>query len=352
LTDAFQKICTDEEVENKRCITCDETHDFYSVASRKLIHLFIYQNDLFQNINLRSECLLEDKIDVTELRRRVELMLRQEVSSWELSQEDKNKFVLCTICNIIRHLHLLSQLDKMDAINTFFKFREEIYNLSVVELTSEREQVMIDLDLGKPQVIGEKHPKEIVISHLPKQNEESNNESKSALSKEELVKEQLVALANAIDLGAIVPIKIIELKRKAKKLLDPTENKKLEQPDYSWVDVFLENTNDKQFLSFLAMEILEMESNQEQTNNSQTVTIDQLTFQPEKMSKAERNYFKSFAEKCSQCAEEITLIECGKRSELAEEIVERKNPGEIKEVWENQLNLRPCLAKELLEKIR
>jgi len=64
MTDAFQKICTDEKAESKRCITCDETHEFYSVASRKLIHLFIYQNDLFQNINLRSECLLEEQIDV------------------------------------------------------------------------------------------------------------------------------------------------------------------------------------------------------------------------------------------------------------------------------------------------
>ncbi|MHA1187578.1 MAG: hypothetical protein ACTSSK_12030, partial [Candidatus Heimdallarchaeota archaeon] len=37
LTDALRKVCTNEEVKNKRCITCDETHELYSLASRKLI---------------------------------------------------------------------------------------------------------------------------------------------------------------------------------------------------------------------------------------------------------------------------------------------------------------------------
>jgi len=96
LTDVIQKICTDEEVENKRCITCDESHEFYSLASRKLIHLFIYKTDLFENINFNAECLLEEQLNVNELRRYLEIFLRREGVNWELTQEEKNKFVLCT----------------------------------------------------------------------------------------------------------------------------------------------------------------------------------------------------------------------------------------------------------------
>jgi len=172
MTDAFQKICTDEEVENKRCITCNETHDFYSVASRKLIHLFIYQNNLFQKINLRSECLLEEQIDVTKLRRNVELLLRQEVEQWELTLKEKNKFVLCTICHLIRHFRLLGRLDAIDGLNVFFKFRGEIYNLSSVEIESEKTQVMNGLELSKPKIVGKVQSEEVVITQLPKQEEE------------------------------------------------------------------------------------------------------------------------------------------------------------------------------------
>ena len=177
MTDAFQKICEDK-VENKRCITCDESHEFYSVAARKLIHLFIYKTDLFQNIDFRANCLLEEQIDVTELRRKVELLLRQEVGQWELKPEEKNKFVLCTVCHIIRHVHLLKQLDSVDAINTLFKFRGEIYGMTNVDLNLEREQVMKDLQLNSPQVIGKVQPKEVVISQLPKQEKKPDKTDK------------------------------------------------------------------------------------------------------------------------------------------------------------------------------
>jgi len=340
LTDAFHKICTDEEVENKRCITCDETHEFYSVASRKLIHLFIYKNDLFDSINLKADCLLEEQIDVTELRRRLELMLRQEVGHWELTQEEKNKFVICTICHLIRHFRFLGQLDTIDGIQSFFKFRGEIFNLSQVELASEKEQVMNDLDLRKPQVIGKVKPKKITISHLPKQNEDSTQMNKSVPMKEELLREQLDTLAKTIDLDVMVPIKIIEYQRKAKNLLDHAENKKLTGSNYSWVDVFLEHTHDKEFLPFLAKEVLRLEE-EEQLEFVPAIEVSDEVIPKVQLLKEHK--------KCLECTKTIKVTDCLEKTAVVDQAYKKGNLA-IQKIWNDREDLRPCIANELLRK--
>jgi len=343
LTDAFQKICTDEEVENKRCITCDETHDFYSVAARKLIHLFIYQNDLFQNINLRSECLLDEQIDVTKLRRNVELLLRQEVGQWEITPKEKNKFILCTICHLIRHFRLLGQLDKMDSINSFFKFRVEIFNLSKVELASEQTQVMNELGLGKPQVIGKEQPKEVVVTQLPMQEEQTNDVIIFDENKLELLKSQLETLAKKLDLASLTPIEIIEYERKAKELLNPEGVEETSEPDLLWVDVFLEHSQDRGFQPFLAKEALirlEKEMTKEQLlknnkhkENSSFISDEEL----------EQNKLQ-----CSNCRETIDFAICLERVEKVTKAITHGTKA-IRKLWDEQVELRPCIANRLRE---
>jgi len=339
LTDAFQKICTDEEVENKRCITCDETHEFYSVASRKLIHLFIYKNDLFQNIDFAAECLLEEQIDVNELRRRVELMLRQEVGQWELTQKEKNKFVLCTICHLIRHLKFLGQLDLVDGVQTFFKFRGQIFNLSQVELGSERTQVMNELRLDKPKIVGKEEPKEIVVTQLPKQ-ETISKFNMSDKEKIEFAKKQFELLANEFDMNSLTPIEIIDYKIKAKELLNPEEVEENPEPDHSWVDVFIAHMKDKELLPFLAKEALirlvkeEKKENANQNKNTSLISDEQLELNKQQ---------------CSKCRETIDFAVCLERMEEVTKAISKGNKT-TKKLWTEREDLRPCIANKLSEK--
>jgi len=337
LTDALQKICTNKEVENKRCITCDESHEFYSLASRKLIHLFIYNNELFDTINLTTDCLLEEQIDVTKLRRRLELLLRQEVGQWELTQEEKNKFVLCTVCHLIRHFRLLGQLDLVDSIKVFFEFKGEIYNLSEVELDSEKEQVMSDLELSKPQVIGKVQPKEIVVTQLPKQDQQSES-LQFDKNKLDLLKSQLEEIANNTDLDILTPIEIIEYKRKAKELLNPEELEERLEPDDSWIDVFLANSHDKELQPFLAKEALirleEEEKKAKAFKDSSLISIEQL-----KLNK----------QQCSKCRETVDFAICLERVEVVSEEIIKGNKATEK-LWTDREDLRPCIANKLSEK--
>ncbi|MHA1353614.1 MAG: hypothetical protein ACTSXA_04555 [Candidatus Heimdallarchaeota archaeon] len=340
LTDALRKVCTNEEVKNKRCITCDETHEFYSLASRKLIHLFIYKNELFDSINLTSDCLLEERIDVTELRRRLELLLRQEVGKWELTQEEKNKFVLCTVCHLIRHFRLLGQLDQLDGIQSLFKFKGEIFNLSEVEMQSDRTQVMNELQLDAPQVIGEAQPDDVVVTQLPRQEKITGFKGLNDTKLAEL-KTQLEMIAKRLDMASLTPNEIIEYKRKAKKLLNTKEVEETFEPDYSWIDVFLANSHDKEIQPFLAKEALirlEKEMNKE-VNDNLEVTNEII---PNKD-------LTAYHTKCLECTKTIKITDCLDKTAIVDKAI-KKGKIAISKLWYDREDLRPCIANEILRK--
>ncbi len=74
LTKTLIDLCPKNE---RRGITCDIFDETYWLAARKIIHLFIHENEKFKNIDLSADCLVEQKADVTELRRLMELVLRK-----------------------------------------------------------------------------------------------------------------------------------------------------------------------------------------------------------------------------------------------------------------------------------
>ncbi|MHA1811301.1 MAG: hypothetical protein ACTSYH_13380 [Candidatus Heimdallarchaeaceae archaeon] len=338
MTDTIQRICTDEEVKNKRCITCDESHEFYSLASRKLIHLFIYKTDLFENINFNAECLLEEQLNVTELRRYLELFLRREGVNWGLTQKEKNKFVLCTVCHLIRHLKFLGQLDLADGIQTFFKFRGEIYNLSDVELEPEKVKAMTELDLDKPKIIGKEKPKEIIISRLPKQEEQLSNPIQIDKAKKELLKDQLDTLGNELNLDSLVPTKIIDYKRKAKELLNPEESEITIEPNDSWIDVLIANMQDREFLPFLAKEALirlEKEEKKEKMAKDSSLISDEL--------------LEINQQKCNACMKNIEVNVCLEKTKIVEQAIQKSKKA-VQKLWKDREDLRPCIANELLQK--
>jgi len=348
LTDALRKVCTNEEVKNKRCITCDESHEFYSLASRKLIHLFIYKNELFDSINLTADCLLEEQIDVTELRRRLELLLRQEVGQWELTQEEKNKFVLCTVCHLIRHFRLLGQLDELDGIQSLFKFKGEIYNLSEVEMESDRAQVMNELQLGEPQVIGEAQPADVVVTQLPRQEKMSGFKGLNDTKLAEL-KTQLEMIAKRLDMASLTPIEIIEYKRKAKKLLNPKGGEETFPPNYSWIDVFLANSHDKELQPFLAKEaLIRLEKEELKTKKKvEQQIIPQNNIDFENLNDESIEQYYELIEQCDTC--NYSQSECKDRKSGIRKTM-FKNPKKLSAYWINNPKLQTCMAKVLVEK--
>jgi len=340
MTDALLKTCTN--CKDKHCITCDETHEFYWLAARKLIHLFLYQTDLFEQIPLSVDCLIEEQIDITELRRKLELQIRQTVS-WKLTIEEKNKFVLCTICHLIRHFKLLGQMDLLEGIQTFFKFRGKIYGITESDLVSERTEVLKFLQLDEPQVISEEPPKTIEVKHLPRE-EKMNHFTLSRNQRIEDLKSVFIPLVESIDYESLLPRTITTMRGKAKDLINP-ENKDASENDYAWVDVLKEHWHDEELRPFLAEQAL-MRMEMKEPRKQSSTTSESLTFDPEKMLQTEKVFFQEVKEGCMKCSNDV--LACG---DILEQVKKTFKSGKkaIRALWKNNALLRSCIAKLLLE---
>ena len=347
LTDMLQKICSDEGCDTQRCITCDVTQEFYYLAAQKLIHLFIYKNELFDKINLSAECLLQEQIDITDLRRRVELMFRQDVPEWELTPEQKNKFILCMICHLIRHFKLLGQLDTMESIETFFKYRQQIFKLSDTQLITERTKVMVDLKLddakefSKMANVSEK----IANNQLPKRETIFQFAKPTSHQQQMEIIQFLEALASQSNGSKESPTKIIHYKRKAEQLI----NQKVDDA-FAWIPVFQAHSQDTRFLPFLAEAILKhLENNQiiitATDVNKQELPNDTISdfFN---FTKDDIIILKKYEKKCKDCTKSIS--ECGNLRDKAYQLI-TSSKEKLNKVWEKEIMFRNCLAKELLE---
>ncbi|MBN1327885.1 MAG: hypothetical protein JXA54_00300 [Candidatus Heimdallarchaeota archaeon] len=347
LTDVLQEICSNDECDSKRCITCDVTNEFYFLAAQKLIHLFIYQNELFDNINLSAECLLQYQIDVTDLRRRVELMFRQDVPKWELTSEQKNKFILCTICHLIRHFKLLGQFNTMESIETFFKYRQQIFSLSETQLITERTKIMEALKLDtliepyKTAIENEK----IVNDQLPKQEPIFQFTKPTSHQQQMEIIQFLEALASQINESKESPIKIIHFKHKAEQLITQEEN-----DIFAWIPVFQAHSQDNRFLPFLADAILKhLENNQRfvtVNERNKEELFDDTISDFSNLTKENILVLKSYEKKCKDCKKSIS--ECGNLRDKAYQLI-TSSKEKLSKIWRSEVTLRSCLAKELLE---
>ncbi|MGC9778599.1 MAG: SAM-dependent DNA methyltransferase [Candidatus Heimdallarchaeota archaeon] len=341
MTDALMKICTN--CEKKRCITCDESNDFYWLAARKLIHLFLYQTDLFNEIPLTADCLVKEQIDITELRHRLELQLRQTVS-WELTKDEKDKFVLCTLCHLIRHFRLLGQIDLLDGIQTFFKFRGKIYGISESDLATERTELLKLLQLTKPQVLDEEPQKAVEVKQLPREEKMTHFTLPKSQRIEDL-KRVFITLVESIDYESLLPITIITLRSRAKELINPEKEKLSEVEDYAWVDVLKGHWQNEELRPFLAEQaLLRMDKKEESIQSP--ITSEKLSFDPERMPQTEKEFFQQVKRDCDNCSNDV--LACG---EILEQVKKTLQSGKkaIRELWQNNELLRPCIAKLLLE---
>lgn len=333
MTETLIDYCPKNE---KKDVTCDVLNDVYWLAARKIIHLFIYQNELFKKINLSTNCLAEQTVDVTELRRLVELFIRKN-TSWELSKAEKNKFVLCTICHLIRHFKLLGKLDTLDGIKAFFEYKGRIFQLSEKNLQKEQGEAMKILQKLEPQVIDNEEksiiaevtqlPQKVVI--IPTLHDSDRLED---------LKVFLTEVAQKADLS-LVPIEIIRYKEKANELIRPEEY----DENFEWVDIIFQYKDDTEFLPFLAEEVLQkLQLGEEQKIKSEEETHSNVSL-------IENNeLLEKSHQKCKECMQTIPLAECAKKKALVEKTA-NKGIEAMQKLWEKDKKLRPCIANQLLK---
>lgn len=333
LTDTLINYCPKNE---KKDITCNVFSDVYWLGARKIIHLFIYRNELFKEINLSAECLAQQEIDVTKLRRLVELFIRKN-TSWELSKEEKNKFILCTICHLIRHFKLLGKLDSLDGIRAFFEYKGKIFQLSEKSIQQEQEEAVKMLQNLNPQVINNEE-KTIVaeVTQLPRRDEIIPTLHSS--DRLEDLKVFLTEIAQKVDLS-LIPIEIIRYKEKAKELIKPDEY----DEDFEWVDIISEYRDDTEFLPFLAevvIQKLQLVEEQKIKHEEETHIEVSPIENKELLEKTHR--------KCKECMKTIPLAECAKKKALVEKTA-NKGIEAMQKLWEKDKKLRPCIANQLLK---
>ncbi len=306
MTETLIDYCPKNE---KKDLTCDALDDIYWLAARKIIHLFIYQNELFKEIDLSAECLAEQIIDVAKLRRLVELFVRKN-TSWELSKHEKNKFILCTICHLIRHFKLLGKLDTLDGIKAFFEYKGRIFQLSEKSLQQEQEEVINILQKLEPQVVG-KSDETIVaeITQLTQKGETIPTLYDS--DRIEDLKRFLGEVAQTVDYS-LVPTEIIQYK------------------------------DDNLFLPFLAEVVLEkLELVQEQRKNKGEPHSNNYSVEDKKL-------LEETHQQCIECMKTIAIAECAKKKALVEKTA-NKGLEAIQELWVKDKQLRPCIANQLLK---
>ncbi|HUU89025.1 MAG TPA: hypothetical protein VMX17_14920, partial [Candidatus Glassbacteria bacterium] len=198
------------------------------------------------------------------------------------------------------------------------------------------------------KVIGKAPPEEIVVTQLPKQDQQSKPLILDK-NKLDLLKSQLEEIAKTMDLDSLIPIEIIEHKRKAKELLNPEILEETSNSHHSWVDVLLKHTEDKVFLPFLAKEVLvrlEKENDElNKNNNHQILPFTNFSF--ENLTEENIKQFYELIEECDKC--KFSQSECkDHKSEIRKTIF--ANPKKLSAYWINNPTLQTCIAKVLVEK--
>jgi hypothetical protein len=135
----------------KNDLTCDVDSEFYSLVVVKLIHSFLKKAQLFADIDLTAQCLQDGSYDVTALRGFVDLYVSQYGKEWDWTAERKDKFLLCSICHIVRHAVSLSKLNLIDGLEVFFSWKGELFKLNSKLLEVEKKSALELLQQGKPQ---------------------------------------------------------------------------------------------------------------------------------------------------------------------------------------------------------
>lgn len=333
MTETLIDYCPKNE---KKDVTCDVLDDIYWLAARKIIHLFIYQNELFKEIDLSAECLAEQTIDVTKLRRLVELFVRKN-TSWELSKPEKNKFILCTICHLIRHFKLLGKLDTLDGIRAFFEYKGRIFQLSEKSLQQEQGEVINILQKLEPQVVG-KNDETIVAEITQLTQKDKTIPTLYDSDRIEDLKRFLGEVAQTVDYS-LVPTEIIQYKDKAKELIKPEEH----DENFEWVDVIFQYKDDNIFLPFLAKVVLEkLQHIQEQGKNIKEESPTN-TYPVE-----DKELLEETHQQCIECMKTIAIAECAKNKALVEK-TSNKGLEAIQKLWTKDKQLRPCIANQLLK---
>jgi len=352
LTDAFQKICSNEDCESKRCITCDVSHEFYYLAARKLIHLFIYKNELFDGINLSAECLMNEQIDISDLRRRMELFLRQ-TTEWKLSQQEMNKFILCTLCHLIRHFRLLGQIDMQSAIKSFFGFLGIIYQLPEQKLRL-LEQNLFE-QLGLNDVVGGKHATQKSILQLLQESDLIPNLPHSPNNQEEKIKHYLQTLWNENPhLQSKTEEEREEFHKKAKRVVRerrailPSVWEQVEHLRPYLAYWLLQELNPKG--SDLAQD-KQLKTDQPQISKQPSVQkppqMNVLSFNLKNISEEDIEQLYEIIVQCDSCT--ASQGDC-KNSKGDLRLKLSETPEKLSELWSNNPHLQTCIAKVLIEK--
>lgn len=333
--------------DEKYDVTCDAFDDTYYLASRKLIHLFIYQNELFKTIDLSADCLLEQKIDVKELRRLVELHIRK-YTKWELSKEKKNKFILCTLCHKIREYKRLGQLDLLTAVKAFFVFMGKIFQLPEKELKQKMEEVIRKLQLDEPRVIGEVEPvKTKPLSELLK--DISSENFLTSLNPRNNDKEDVLVYLESVwknnpHRKTKTDEEISELRRRARRIV--------KERRHLFKIIWEQNDEFRPYLAIESLEELKKQDNMENEEKERDLKTKQIqeeiTFNVEEINREQIDNFKDLISGCINCS--LSMIECRKRKK---ELNLKLKDGStiIKNKWEKDLESRPCIAKVMLEKL-
>ena len=330
LLDKLLDICPKNE---KRAITCNEIDENYWLAARKIIHLFIYQNSLFKTIDLSATCLQEQKVNIAQLREELFSFIEENVN-WNLSKEDKNKLILCTLCHLIRQYKLLGQLDLTTAVKSFFIFLGKIYQLPDKELLEKMNEVINQLQINGQETIGisKKFEEKSIITLLQELITQVKSEN------QELRNFLMDVWKNNRDFDKYTPEEISEFRRRARRIVKERNHllpQIWEQSDY--------------MRPYLAVELLEEMGEIENQANELPVNSEklELTFDIKNMSREEELFFRNFESECNKCKK--NWDDCSNYLAKVRATID-KGKNEIKELWENTPEFQPCIAKNLLEK--
>jgi hypothetical protein len=146
LTNTLLNFCPKVE---KNDIICDVNNEFYSLAMIKLIHSFLHKTELFEEIEFTVQCLQDGDYDLKYLRMLVNLYVERYGNNWDWTDKRKDKFLLCSICHIIRGTVNLSKLDLIDSLDIFFKWKGKIYQIGSNNLKSEKGKTIQLLQLNE-----------------------------------------------------------------------------------------------------------------------------------------------------------------------------------------------------------
>lgn len=326
LTKIIQSVCSTTD---KHDFTCDVNSEIYSLVKVKLIHAFLQRTELFNDIDFTAECLHDGKFNIKQLRHTVKLYLRKYTKE-ELTPEILDKFLLCSICHLIRELTALSKFDQIDGLEVFFKYQGEIFKIDKKTLEEKKRRGLKLLQEEKKAESDKQLSQEKIIHH-PLPDSEKIEDAKKIFE----------IVAATIDYDKLTPEEIVDKRSIAKSLLGITE-----EDNTQWIGnipkVWKKETELQQFL---ALEILD---GIDGLSNKENSVIRHEEKSSEK-SVINDEQIKQYKIKCDECKKTIDFDVCGKNSKIVLDNINRSKK-DVQQLWIEREDLRPCIANELLRK--